>query len=528
MLATIHHDFIAAAKRYRDNIAVWADDEIITYHDLHQRSNAFAQWLLHNQLAPRKRIAIILPKCIDTVVALLGTLKAGNTYVPLGASWPENRLASIVEVGDFALLIDNSTLAPCLEPGDPPTTTALATSVSTLGIRSLLWQETTLSANEQCQPFETLAEVSPDDLAYILYTSGSTGVPKGVCVSHAAARAFPHWAREELSINSDDRIASIAPFTFDLSTFDLFTTLASGATLYLVPERHKMLPSQLSLFFQQHGITRLYAVPSTLVLLTLRGQLPDRNLNALKTVLFAGEVFLPPAYRAFKALLPAHVSYYNLYGPTETNVCTYYKMPVIDDETDASIPIGLPLPGTRLFTLMSEDDGENEHYHGELCVAGPTVMSGYWGEPENTSTRQRHHWVAIPDEIYSRAYCTGDMVSQRADGNWLYHGRRDKMVKIWGYRIELGDVETCLLKHAAIEQAAVIKYVKPGQLGEMLVAFVVAGISDEKEPKALIAHCKQHLPHYMVPQKICWLDEMPFNHSGKIDRLQLEQSLEKQ
>jgi amino acid adenylation domain-containing protein len=361
-------------------------------------------------------------------------------------------------------------------------------------------------------------ERSPDDLAYILYTSGSTGDPKGVCVSSHAAYYFPNWAREEFSIDSSCKIASLAPLTFDLSTFDLFSTLCAGATLYLVPETVKMLPSSLSRFLEEHGITTVYAVPSNLARLAARGLLGDRDLSALKTVLFAGEVFPLPLFRDLESKLPGHIRYCNLYGPTETNVCTYFDTTNLRED-DTAIPIGLPLPGTRLFTLTDDGQYAEVGAEGELCVDGPAVMSGYLGQ----SAQLSDCWAQSPGDSESSAYRTGDYTRMREDGNWLYFGRRDNMVKIWGYRVELGEIESCLLTCAGIEQAAVVKVAQDGDFGDSLVAFVVStpGNSAEVGSRGIIEYCRKNLPTYMCPQIVHNIEEMPLSHNGKIERREL-------
>ena len=506
MSQTIQNDFILAANEFPQQMAVWSENESISYRQLDERSSALASWLLENNLAPGQRTGIILSKSVDAVVALLGALRAGNAYVPLGSTWPTNRLNSILNGGEFKSII--------VEKHDKELLTADAKVVNT---NTEEWQDaiTSTDSNKNVQ-----IDVNKSDLAYILYTSGSTGVPKGVCVSHYAAYHFPNWAKKELKLDHLDRIASIAPFTFDLSTFDLFSSLSAGASIYLVPEKHKLFPSRFTQFFQSHEITVIYAVPSSLSLMLLKGHLQDRDLTKMKTVLFAGEVFPPANFLKFKACLPLHVQYYNFYGPTETNVCTYYKVPD-DFQAEGAIPIGLATPETRLSLRSEEGDVSSKVEEGELCVAGPTIMSGYWGK----NNAELDCWADIPGEPDTKAYRTGDIVTKDAAGNCMYKGRRDKMVKIWGYRVELGEIESALLKYQSIEQAAVIKRDKKDNQGEELVAFILSGQSlsnNNLDIKDVFNHCKQHLPHFMVPRKMYELKEMPINNSGKIDRLKLE------
>lgn len=496
--STIQGDFISAAKKYPENTAVWTESGTISYHELDQRSDAFARWLTEQGHAPGKRIALILPKSIDTIVAIFGSLKAGNAYVPLGAGWPSNRLNAIIENGDFELILQELASDEIDLKNTP-----------TLLLDSDTWQSATQATDES---FEAVA-VNTEDMAYILYTSGSTGVPKGVCVSHRAAHYFPNWCLQEFNLDESHKIASIAPFTFDLSTFDLFAGLASGGCLYIVPEKYKLFPPRLSRFLEDNQITTMYAVPSTLSLLTLNGALPKRDLSNFKVVLFAGEVFPIKVCRQFREFLPADVQYYNLYGPTETNVCTYFdasKVPPGDD----NLPIGLAPPGTTLF--LDESKG-NDDGTGELCCIGPSVMSGYWGKPNEGAA----YWAEHPDFPGEKAYRTGDICYQDDAGNWIYKGRADKMVKIFGYRVELGEIESGLLKHKDVEQCAVVKRDKLNNMGEELVAFIIPK-HDSVDHTELFKHSKTYLPHFMVPSHIYELESFPLNNSGKIDRLALE------
>ncbi len=502
---TIHGDFIAAADQYPDNTAVWTEHGTISYAELNKLSDSFANWLLENNHAPGKRVAMILPKGIETIVILLGSLKAGNTYVPLGDTWPANRLNAIIKNGEFELLLINK---------EDPDISYVGCKVIQIGSQDWQDSQSRVDSNAINQ-----IELKPTDIAYILYTSGSTGVPKGVCVSHRAAHYFPAWAKKEFNVDQSHKIASIAPFTFDLSTFDLFTGLASGGCLYIVPEKFKLFPSRLSGFLEKHQITTIYAVPSTLSLLLLNGNLDKRDLSHFKTVLFAGEVFPIAMCRQFREYLPAGVQYYNLYGPTETNVCTYFDASQVPDGDD-NLPIGKPLPGTLSFIDSGPDD---EPGSGELCIYGPTLMSGYWGKPNEGAP----YWTPVPDQADKMAYRTGDVTFQDDQGNWIYKGRADKMVKIWGYRVELGEIESGMLKHQDIEQCAVVKRDKKDNLGEELVAFVIPTENSKDRVlnhTELFKHCKQYLPHYMVPSHIYELASFPLNNSGKVDRLSLEKT----
>jgi amino acid adenylation domain-containing protein len=495
--------FSNTARTFPDHTAVWSATQTISYRDLDKQSSALADWLIKSRKSPDGLLGIMLPKSVAAVVAILGGLKANMPYAPVDPSWPARRRDSIFRQSSFDILI-----------ADKGQIDTGVTDSTVLNAEAPGWLE---AVSADIDPKTGHAERSPEDLAYILYTSGSTGDPKGVCVSHRAAFHFPNWAREEFSIGNNDRIASLAPLTFDLSTFDLFSTLGGGGTVFMVPDKVKMLPSSLSRFLEEHRITTIYAVPSNLGLLSSRGLLEKRDLSSLKTVLFAGEVMPLPLFHELKSKLPEGVRYSNLYGPTETNVCTYFHMENLQD-TDTAIPIGLPLPETELFTMTGNGEYGEADEEGELCVDGPTVMSGYWG----LAGEGRDCWAITPGQSEANAYRTGDFAKMRDDGHWLYFGRRDGMVKIWGYRVELGEVESCLLAHTSIEQAAVIK-ISDEDLGDSLVAFAVlkSGQPGASDVRDVANHCRKNLPPYMCPKSVHFIGEIPLSHNGKIDRREL-------
>jgi amino acid adenylation domain-containing protein len=503
-VSDIAAQFSGAVREFPELTAVWSKERKITYRELDRQSSALALWLLRNRREADGLLGMMLPKSVEAIVAILAGLKANMAYAPVDPSWPARRCDSIFRQSNFDILIAN------VDQSD-----RAARHSTLLNPESDEWARV-MSGDVGAD--YTIEKRSPGDLAYILFTSGSTGDPKGVCVSSRAAFFFPNWARQEFEIDCDDRVASLAPLTFDLSTFDLFSSLGAGATVYLVPDAVKMLPSSLSRFFEEHAITTIYAVPSNLGLLAARGLLEKRDLSALKTVLFAGEVMPLPVFEGLRAKLPEHVRYANLYGPTETNVCTYFDMSNLA-VTDSAIPIGLPLPETQLFALTDEGEYARPGEEGELCVDGPTVMSGYWGGAGG----QAECWALTPGEPESRAYRTGDYARLREDGNWLYFGRRDGMVKIWGYRVELGEVESCLLSYRGIEQAAVVKVTEEGELGDSLVAFVVANVAatDSSGSADVVKYCRSNLPPYMCPKTVHFIDEVPLSHNGKIQRREL-------
>ena len=357
------------------------------------------------------------------------------------------------------------------------------------------------------------------DLAYILYTSGSTGTPKGVMISHRNSLTFVDWAAAAAGLSEQDRVCSPAPLHFDLSVFDIFATCRAAACLTVLPEGAATFPVSIARWLEAERISVWYSVPSVLTLLACYGSLQQFDLPGLRMVIFAGEVFPPKHLARLIAELP-HPRYLNWYGPTETNVCTAFEVPA-GWADDHPAPIGKACANTEVFAVTSEGrrvsrPGEE----GELYVRGPSLMRGYWGQPAKTSEALvRNPFRAEYDEL---VYRTGDLVTLEPAGNYAYLGRRDSMVKVRGYRVELGEVEVTLHRHPAIREAAVLP-VPDELLGSRLRAVVTADGGSNLTRESVLDHCRRWLPSYMVPDIVEFREEMPRTSTGKVDRAGLAQ-----
>jgi amino acid adenylation domain-containing protein len=356
------------------------------------------------------------------------------------------------------------------------------------------------------------------DLAYILYTSGSTGDPKGVMISHRTIFTFINWCVDTFKMTTADRVTSHAPIHFDLSTFDIYATIKAGGTVVLVPEKLSIFPIQLVRLLQDEAITITYMVPSILTLMVNFGKLPSHDLTALRAILFAGEVFPIKYLRQLVAFVP-HADYYNLYGPTETNVCTYYKVQPgdLDPECNQPVPIGIACENMDVFIVNEAGELVTEPgVEGELWARGSCVAQGYWGDPEKTA----RGFVQNPFQphFHEIAYRTGDVVVLEVDGvNLRYVGRRDHMVKSRGYRIELGEIESVLYLDKRVKEAAVVA-IPDDIIGNRLKAFIVTMDGNNLSAKDIQAHCNQHLPRYMIPEEVEFRVDLPKTSTGKINR----------
>jgi amino acid adenylation domain-containing protein len=354
---------------------------------------------------------------------------------------------------------------------------------------------------------------SARSLAYILYTSGSTGQPKGVAISHSASLSFVEWAGDKFEISHDDRLSNHAGFHFDLSTFDLYAAARAGATVFPVSSRVAPFPAAMAKRWIDQRLTVCYATPSTFILLMGRGHLAVGALSSMRVVLFAGEVFATKHLRQLMTIVP-QARFANLYGPTETNVCTWYEVQGLPPE-DSTIPIGRECENCTGFILNEDGAPVAEGEVGELWIGGGTLMEGYWGRDDLTTRSLKP--IQTGDGTSQLAYRTGDLVRRFPDGDLRYFGRRDHQIKTRGYRVELGEIEATLCRHPAVEEAVLVA-IPDDQFGHLLHAVVVMKPHVSAGEGELKGFLKETLPLYMVPERIEFREELPHTFSDKIDR----------
>jgi len=494
------------ARTSPEHIAVDGPGESLTYAQLDQLANRFANYLCAQGVAPGDRVGVHVPRGARAIAALLGASRAGAVYVPLDPSSPPARMKVIATDCDLQhVVITPALLSNWLAAGvcAPVRHLYLVADGSTptppAGVILHPWADIAAAP-----PAPAVAgSDSPDDLAYLLYTSGSTGTPKGVMISHRNAMAFAEWAAQAIALTPSDRVASVAPFHFDLSVFDLWSTFSRGATLIIVDESTVLSGRRMLDRIHAQTITVWYSVPSALMLMLDGGGLEERGASSLRVVFFAGEVFPMRHLRRAMAVLP-QARFHNLFGPTETNVCLAHALPGIPAETETAIHIGQPSCGDSIAIVDEKGRPVADGEIGELLVDGPTVMLGYWNGGQPLPARH--------------PYPTGDFVERRPNGDVMYHGRRDHMVKVRGFRIELAEVEAALTQHPGIREA--VAFAKEGHL--------VAAVLPSDPGLSVLAvkrHCAARLPPYMIPSAVRLLAQLPRTSSGKVDRVAIQTSI---
>jgi len=502
-----------SAATHPEKIAIeMIDCQTITYRDLNCQSDRHRNILSKYGIKEGDRVGIYAQKSIKTVVSIFGILKSGAAYVPVDAGAPPERNAYIFkDCGVKAIFAETRYLQGLKE----------AYGIDDVEILADLGDDVCYAAipesKDQIDDHRTPEALhTGTNLAYILYTSGSTGKPKGVMHTHASALSFVDWCSETLEPNESDRFSSHAPFHFDLSILDIYVAIKHGAALVLIDDELGKQPLRLAPFIADSKISVWYSTPSVLQLLAQFGKMPRHDYSNLRIVIFAGEVFALKHLRTLKTLWP-QPRYFNLYGPTETNVCTYYKLPkTIPAARMEPFPIG-KICSNDSGTVTDEDGNEVlSGCEGELYVRGGSVMSGYWHMPERTQE------AFYRDDNGISWYKTGDIVREDENGDYVFVGRRDRMVKRRGFRVELGEIEAGLYRHPNVMEAAVVA-LPDEESGVKIKAFLCC--SEEPQPSLIQmkGFCSRNLPAYMIPDTFLFMPALPKTSTDKIDYQKLLQ-----
>ena len=527
MNGALHRHLTRSAEIDELAPAVALGDDVWSYGRLERVSNQLAHLLRDLGCESGDRVALAVAKSPAAIAAMHGVLKADGVYVPIDVASPPQRVARILAQAAPRVVLADASAARLVD--------ALAefgaleeVHVGALDdVSGILRSARSVfgPADVDTQPTHApAAQRSGDDVAHILFTSGSTGFPKGVAITHANVEAFLAWAVPYFGIERGERLSGHPPLHFDLSTFDIYGAMAAGASLHLVPSHANVVPRALVDFIVTERLTQWFSVPSALGFLVQHGAIAHGAFTDLRRLLWCGEAMPTPTLMALMERLP-HVRFTNLYGPTEATIASSFHT-VFESPSSASepVPIGLPCGGEELWLL---DDDLTETAPGEIGqihIGGVGLSPGYWRDEARTAEAfVPHPFDAI---LGARIYRTGDLGRRDDDGRFYCLGRVDSQIKSRGYRIELGEIETALAALGRLDAVAVVAVASEGFEGAVICcAFVAASGIDEVEVRAALS---EQVPRYMLPTRWLRLEALPVNANGKIDRPALRRRFEEE
>lgn len=498
--------FAAVVEKYPKRIALSSGQEQITYEQLDRQSNQISHMLIAKGLRKGQFVSIFMKRGLDTIISMLGVLKAGGAYIPLDPSHPDERNAYIIE--------DTASNIILTHPDFTAKLNGLLAQVQTKPEYFCLDDHVDSYPAEACG-----VGVTGDDLAYIIYTSGSTGKPKGALIAHQGVVNLALANRENLQMSEQDIILQYSTFSFDASVYDIFGSLACGSRLHLLSDEQRFSIDAFTEAVADTNATRVAILP-TVFFNQLAAYLPMEDTHKyrnIKTIVVGGEALAGETVRMFRKKLPIPIV--NLYGPTETTVvATGHVVDYPISEDLATVYIGTPFANYELYIVNEHDELCPTCVTGELLICSVGVAKGYLNQPEKTRE------AFIPDPIMPESgkqyYRSGDLVRLLPNGQVEYRGRKDSQVKIRGFRIEIGEIEDNLAKHECVKDIAVIPRTDEDG-SKMLAAFYTSHDGQAVPAKELVQFLSRKVPSYMVPKYICFVEEMPLSPTGKIDRKKL-------
>jgi amino acid adenylation domain-containing protein len=496
-------DFLyETVEKYPDKMCVSDNHQKLTFRQLFENAFALAE-ILRQGGEINQPVLVYFPKSVSAIVSFAGVLMSGNFYAPIDIGSPQKRTKAIVEnLGAYRIVSSRLYEEALKRLGLDQKRTCFIEDIHPCK-HGLSAQEIV----EVCR--RTTDKIIDTDPCYVMHTSGSTGVPKGVVIAHQGVMDYIEWAISFLAPDHNDIIGNQAPLYFDNSTLDIYLSWASGATLNLIPENLFAFPVKLIEYLEEKCITFVFFVPSVLVNISKINVLSPSRLPSLKKIIFAGEVMPTKHLAHWQDNLPDRL-YVNLYGPTEITVdCTYF---VVDRryESHESLPIGFPCHNSGVLILNSQNELAAPGEQGELCVRGSSLALGYWNDDEKTN--QAFVQNPLQKSYSDRIYRTGDIVYQNERDEIIYVGRKDSQIKHMGHRIELGEIETAALTMPEIDTCCVL-YNENKK--EITIFYEGSEAILEGNFRKLMTDI---LPGYMIPRKVHYLEALPMNPNGKIDR----------
>jgi amino acid adenylation domain-containing protein len=500
--------------------AIVLGTEILSFAALETSSNQLANLLRQAGCQKGDRVCILQPKSPAAIVSMIGILKAGCMHVPIDVATPAARIRHIFDSCENDWILAGGRVSPLLDELFADSSLRARVSIGWLDpdppdAKNFI--PAFFRSDMDAAPCGAPSQIcSPDDGSHILFTSGSTGVPKGVVITHSNVSTFVAWALKHYGIDYTDRFSGHTPFHFDLSTFDIFGSITAGAQLHLVPTETSLLPPKLASFIRDSQLTQWFSVPSVLNYLAKFNAVQYNDFPLLRRVLWCGEVLPTPALMYWMERVPS-ARFSNLYGPTEATIASsYFDVAVRPTDSKDQIPIGTPCDGEELLILDDKLQPVANREIGDLYIAGSGLSPGYWRDPQKTDG------AFLPDPRHpastARIYRTGDLAWQDENGVVFFVGRADTQIKVRGYRIELGEIETALNSMPKLQESAVVAIPTDNFGGWMICCAYVIRPGEDLPLNEVREHLKKLVPSYMFPARWKGYDTLPKNANGKIDR----------
>lgn len=500
-MARIITDYLEeTCKRYPEKIGFKDEFKSLTFKLFRSNALKIASFIINKHIF-KKPVAIYMEKSVDVLVSFMGVAYSGNFYTPIDSEMPLNRIKNIFDTLDPEIII---------------TRKSYFEKINTISSSAeiVFYEDLMETVGDESLALDFQNTIIDTDILYVLFTSGSTGIPKGVIISHKATISYAEWVCSTFNVNSNTVFGNQTPFYFSMSVFDIFATLKIGSMLNIIPKRLFSQPNSLIEYTKKEKINFIYWVPTALAVISSNDNISTDDLELIKDVLFAGEVMHTKQLNKLKKMLPS-AYFANLYGPTEfTDICAFY--PVNREFSDEeSLPIGNSCLNSDVFILDNDNnliESNNVIAIGEICARGSFIAYGYYNNESKTKECfvQNPLNPAYPEIIYR----TGDLGQYNEYGEIIYKGRKDFQIKISGYRIELGEIEAAVSSIPEIQNNCCLY-----DSNNQLLICIYTGDVDKKQIRGTI---KDMLPRYMMPHKYIKLDEMPLNANGKIDRVLLK------
>lgn len=488
--------------KYKNKTAIIDNNNELTFKELEIHSKRLS-FIITNKVSLIKRpICVFLPKSANSLIAFLGILYSGNIYVPMDVNTPKARIESII----------NDLQNPMIITSNGYFDTLVSIGIDSKDIIHIneVYNENIKYDNAMImERLRLLVDLDPN---YIIYTSGSTGKPKGVVVSHRGVIDYIDWAIDCFKINHKEIIGNQSPFYFDNSTLDIYLTLATGATLVIIPQKYFSFPVKLLDYIISMNVNFIFWVPSLMIYISNLKALDSVTVKSLKKILFAGEV-MPNKHLNYWRNKLKDCLFANLYGPTEITVdCTYY---IVNREfnDNEQLPIGFPCRNTNILILNEDNELTVKDEIGELCIRGSSLALGYWKDFDKSNKVFIQN--PLNNNYFDRIYRTGDLVYINEDNEIIFVGRKDSQIKHMGYRIELGEIENAVLSLNGVYNGCVLYDKKRKE-----ITLFYEG-SNEIDTRIIRKKLLELLPKYMIPTKIIKLDKLPLNNNNKINRKKL-------